>query len=130
MLMVSLHGESRWETQIAEGWKVSDLDDEEIHRTMEEAIRRGRIDDPGSTSLETILAGFGLLVDGRLDRAEIALLESESRSNGTIGLPSVRRVRNRSYPDSERELCMNSGGPRKERVREFGTDFSHRRTKP
>lgn len=73
MLMESLHGESRWETQIAEGWKVSDLDDEEIHRTMEEAIRRGRIDDPGSTSLETILAGFGLLVDGRLNRAAIAL---------------------------------------------------------
>jgi hypothetical protein len=32
--------------------------------------------------------------------------------------------------DSERELCVNSGGPRKERVREFGTDFSHRRVQP
>ncbi len=34
------------------------------------------------------------------------------------------------HPDSERELCVNSGGPRKERVREFGTDFSHRRVQP
>ncbi len=51
MLMESLHGESRWETQIAEGWNVSDLDNEEIHRTMEEAIRRGRIEDPGALRL-------------------------------------------------------------------------------
>lgn len=34
------------------------------------------------------------------------------------------------YPDFERELFVNSGGPRKERVREFGTDFSHRRVQP
>jgi ATP-dependent DNA helicase RecG len=73
ILMESLHGETRWETQIAAGWNISDLDDEEIRRTMEEAIRRGRIEDPGSTSLETILAGFGLLVDGQLNRAAIAL---------------------------------------------------------
>jgi hypothetical protein len=37
-------------------------------------------------------------------------------------------VRTRSHPDFERELCVNSGGTQKERVREFGADFSHRRT--
>jgi len=42
----------------------------------------------------------------------------------------LQPVRNRSHPDTERELCVNSGCPRKERVREFGTDFSHRRVQP
>lgn len=79
MLMDSLHAESRWETQFAENWKVSDLVEGEIHRTMEEAIRRGRIEDPGSTSLETILAGLGLLVDGRLNRAAIALFGKQEK---------------------------------------------------
>jgi ATP-dependent DNA helicase RecG len=79
MLMDSLHTESRWETQFAENWKVSDLVEGEIHRTMEEAIRRGRIEDPGSTSLETILAGFGLLVDGRLNRAAIVLFGTQEK---------------------------------------------------
>ena len=79
VLLESLHGESRWETQVAEGWQIQDLDDAEIHRTMEEAIRRGRIEDPGSTSLETILSGFGLLTNRQLNRAAAALFGKRER---------------------------------------------------
>ena len=44
-------------------------------------------------------------------------------SHAPPAMSSIRRVRTRSHPDFERELCVNSGGPRKERVREFGPFF-------
>jgi hypothetical protein len=48
LLLEQLHGVSRWENQVAEGWSVKDLDETEIVRTLEEAIRRGRTEDPGT----------------------------------------------------------------------------------
>ena len=47
LLVERLHAEQRWENQPAPGWAIDDLDHREIHRTVEEAIRRGRLEDPG-----------------------------------------------------------------------------------
>src|SRR3989337_1262825 len=68
-----LHSTRRWENDIAEGWRIEDLDRGEIVRTLEEAIRRGRADDPGTRDAAEILRGFGLSKDGHILRAAVAL---------------------------------------------------------
>ena len=45
-MLLGLHGERRWENQPAEGWDASRLDHREMVLTLEESIRRGRLDDP------------------------------------------------------------------------------------
>lgn len=73
MLLERLHAERRWENEPAEGWTVADLDDEEIVRTVEEAIRRGRAEDPGTRDPLHLLRGLGLVRDGNLLRAAVVL---------------------------------------------------------
>ena len=74
LLLESLHATDRWETQPAPGWAVDMLDAKEIAVTIEESIRRGRSDDPGSRNPTDILRGLGLLLnDSRLSRAAVAL---------------------------------------------------------
>ena len=74
LLIESLHATDRWETQPAAGWTVEMLDAREITLTIEEAIRRGRSDDPGTRDALEILRGLGLLAgDTQLSRAAVAL---------------------------------------------------------
>jgi len=77
MLLERLHGERRWENEPADGWTVADLDEAEIVRTLEEAIRRGRTNDPGTRDPEEILRGLGLIKEGRLLRAVPVLFGRE-----------------------------------------------------
>ncbi|MGE0715370.1 MAG: ATP-binding protein [Alphaproteobacteria bacterium] len=79
MLLERLHGEHRWENEPAAGWSMSDLDLTEITRTIEEAIRRGRAEDPGTRDPEALLRGFGLMRDGRLLRAAAVLFGRTGR---------------------------------------------------
>jgi len=79
MLLEELHATSRWENQPAEGWTVKDLDEAEIVRTMEEAIRRGRAEDPGTRAPEDLLRGLLLTKDGRLLRAAVILFARPER---------------------------------------------------
>ncbi len=74
LLLEEMHATERWENQAAEGWDVSRLDTREMVLTLEESIRRGRIDDPGTREPMEILRGLGLLVHGdRLSRAAVVL---------------------------------------------------------
>ncbi|MDR3053884.1 MAG: putative DNA binding domain-containing protein [Zoogloeaceae bacterium] len=74
LLLEELHGIARWENHIAQGWDAARLDRRELVLTLEESIRRGRIEDPGSREPLEILRGLGLLVDGdKLSRAAVAL---------------------------------------------------------
>lgn len=73
MLLERLHGESRWENQPAAGWTVADLDVAELTRSLEEGIRRGRMEDPGTRQAEDIVRGLGLLREGQLLRAAAVL---------------------------------------------------------
>lgn len=77
MLMERLHAERRWENEPAEGWSVAHLDGDEVVRTVEEAIRRGRVDDPGTRDVAELLRGLGLLRDGALLRGAVALFGQE-----------------------------------------------------
>jgi ATP-dependent DNA helicase RecG len=79
MLLERLHGVSRWENEIAAGWTVSDLDGTEIVRTLEEAIRRGRAEDPNTRDPVAILQGLGLIKEGSLLRAAVILFAKEEQ---------------------------------------------------
>lgn len=73
MLLERMHSEQRWENQSALGWSVTDLDLVEMTRTLEEAIRRGRVEDPGTREPEEILRGLGLMKERVLLRAALVL---------------------------------------------------------
>jgi len=79
MLLEELHSTSRWENQPAAGWKVKDLDQDEVVRTVDEGIRRGRIVDPGTRDTKELLRGLGLLKDGSLLRAAVVLFARADR---------------------------------------------------
>ena len=74
LLLEEMHAIERWENRSAEGWDASRLDHREMVLTLEESIRRGRMDDPATREPLEILRGLGLLVDGnRLSRAAVVL---------------------------------------------------------
>jgi len=73
MLLERLHGESRWENEPVDRWTISDLDLGEITRTIDEAIRRGRAEDPGTREPAALLRGFGLMRGHQLLRAAVVL---------------------------------------------------------
>ncbi len=79
VLLERLHGERRWENEPAPGWGVDDLDRDEIVRTLEEAIRRGRAGDPGTRDPAALLRGFGLIRGDRLLRAAVVLFGRPDR---------------------------------------------------
>ena len=79
MLFERMHSEQRWENQSAAGWSVNDLDVAEIRRTVSEAVRRGRLQEPVSGEPSDMLRGLGLLRDGVLLRAAAVLFGSTER---------------------------------------------------
>jgi ATP-dependent DNA helicase RecG len=83
VLLERLHGEHRWENEAAVGWMVADLDKAEIVRTVEEAVRRGRAEDPGTRDAAELLRGLGLMREGRILRTLSAADRSPWRSTTT-----------------------------------------------
>ena len=79
ILFDRMHSEQRWENQPAKGWTVEDLDEAEILRALEEAIRQGRQDDPRTREPMDLLRGAGLLVEGKLSRAAVVLFGKRER---------------------------------------------------
>ncbi len=79
MLFERMHSEQRWENQPAVGWSVDDLDMAEIRRTVAEAVRRGRLEEPVGGEPSDLLRGLGLLRDGVLLRAAAVLFGSTER---------------------------------------------------
>lgn len=79
MLFERMHSEQRWENQPADGWSMDDLDANEIRNTVDEAVRRGRLEDPGTRDPHDLLRGLGLFRDGVLWRAAVALFGNEER---------------------------------------------------
>ncbi len=73
LLADRMHSSSRWENQIAGGIQPGDLDGSEIVRTIDEAIRRGRMDDPGTRDPSQLLHGLKLLEDGNVLNAAVVL---------------------------------------------------------
>lgn len=78
-LVEQMHPSRRWETQVATDMGLGDLDEAEVIRTTEEAIRRNRIPDPLTRRVQDLLLGFGLLSEGRLLNAALVLFGRKER---------------------------------------------------
>ena len=79
VLLERLHGQLRWENEPVPDWTVDDLDRTEIVRTLDEAIRRRRAEDPGTRDPSELLRGFGLIHGDRLLRAAVVLFGGSER---------------------------------------------------
>ena len=101
ILLERLHGEQRWETQPATGWSIADLDVTEITKTMEESIRRGRADDPGTRDPLEMLRGFGLVKDDVLLRAAVVLFGRSERIESELPQCLLRVARFRGTDKTE-----------------------------
>jgi ATP-dependent DNA helicase RecG len=74
LLIEKLHPSQRWENQpVDRKVKIPDLDTEEIQRTVDTAIRLGRMEPIKDRREADILRGFGLMAEGRLLNAAVAL---------------------------------------------------------
>ena len=82
VLLERLHGQHRWENEPAPEWTVDDLDVNEIVRTIDEAIRRGRADDPGTRDPLALLRGLNLTRGRVLLRAAVVLFGRSERLEG------------------------------------------------
>lgn len=78
LLFERRHGANRWELGVAANVRMSDLDLDEIDMTLEEAIRRGRMVDPGTREPWRVLEGLGLLQQGKPLNAAVVLFGRES----------------------------------------------------
>jgi ATP-dependent DNA helicase RecG len=101
MLLERVHGQRRWENQPAAGWSVADLDAAEIQRTIEEAIRRGRLADAGTRDPEALLRGLGLVKDGALLRAAVVLFGRAERVEAELTQCLLRVARFRGTDRTE-----------------------------
>lgn len=112
VLLERMHSDQRWENQPAVGWSVADLDEAEIRRTVDEAIRRGRLADPGTRDPAELLGGLGLYRDGVLWRAAAALFGKEQRIEIEMPQCRLRIARFRGLGRMEfldnRQFCGNA----------------------
>lgn len=101
MFLERVHGHQRWENQPVEGWSVKDLDIAELQRTVNEAIRSGRLTDSGTREPGELLLGLGLLKDGVLLRAAVVLFGNEQRVGTEWTQCLLRAARFRGVDRSE-----------------------------
>ena len=78
-----------------------DLDEEEIVVTVEEAIRQGRLEDPGTRESEALLTGLGLIRGGELLRAAVVLFGRRERMQAMMPQCLLRVARFRGADRTE-----------------------------
>ena len=101
VLFERMHSEQRWENQAASEWSVEDLDVAEIRNTVAEAVRIGRLNEPGSREPEELLRGLGLVRDGVLFRAAAVLFGNAERLEFEMPQCLLREARFRGLDRSE-----------------------------
>ncbi|HEX6748995.1 MAG TPA: ATP-binding protein [Longimicrobium sp.] len=79
LLLERSHASARWELLPAHGFGVKDLDAAEIVRTADEAVRRLRLEDPGTRDPEELLRGLRLMEDGKVLNGAVVLFGDGSR---------------------------------------------------
>ncbi len=79
LLEERMHPTRRWELMPTHELTLEDLDHAEITRTVDEAIRRGRMDEPGTRDPKRLLLGLGLIRSGRPLNAAVALFGLSDR---------------------------------------------------
>ena len=101
VLFERMHDEQRWENRPADGWTVADLDVAEIRNTVAEAVRIGRLNEPGGRDPEDLLRGLGLLRGGVLFRAAAVLFGNTERLESEMPQCLLRVARFRGLDRSE-----------------------------
>ena len=101
MLFERMHSDRRWENQIVDGWTIDDLDVAEIRNTVSEAVRIGRLDEPGSREPEYLLRRLGLIRDGFMFRAAAVLFGNVARLERDLPQCLLRVARFRGIGRSE-----------------------------
>ena len=102
VLVERLHAQTRWENQPASDWSVDDLDHRQIVVTVEEAIRRGRMENPGTRTPLELLRGLNLLLrDGSLTRAAAVLFGGSPRLEAEYSQCTLRVARFRGTTRTE-----------------------------
>ena len=101
MLFEHMHHDRRWENQPADRWTMDDLDLAEIRNTVAEAVRIGRLNEPGGRDPEDLLRGLGLLRGGVLFRAAAVLFGKAERLQCDMPQCLLRVARFRGFDRSE-----------------------------
>jgi ATP-dependent DNA helicase RecG len=101
LLLERLHGEERWENRTVADWTVDDLEVGQITRTIDEAIRRGRAEDPGTRDPELLLRGLGLLCNHEVLRAAAVLFGKAERLETSFPQCMLRVARFRGIDKTE-----------------------------
>lgn len=93
-LLERLHATNRWENQpVTEEITIQDLDEEEIHNTLKNAIQKGRMDEPPRADTESILLGLKLIHKGKLLNAAVALYGKSDKLYPLFPQFSIRLAR-------------------------------------
>ena len=93
-LLERLYATQRWENQpVPEGITIDDLDEEEIHTTLLNAIQKGRMDAPPHVDTESILLGLKLIHNGKLLNAALALYGKNETLHSLYPQFSIRLAR-------------------------------------
>lgn len=79
LLSEKLHATHRWENEEAQGYRIEDLDHEEILRTVRLGVQVGRIPESIGTSIPDILDRLGVRKDGVLLRSAVVLFGTDFR---------------------------------------------------
>lgn len=93
LLLEKLHGAARWENRPAEGMTPADLDEKQVVQTVEEAIRRGRLDEPGTRDITALLMGFNLMDESGLLNAALVLFGKAERLAARFPQCTLRMAR-------------------------------------
>ena len=101
LLLEQMHPTQRWESQPAYEFGIDDLDHAEITRTVDEAIRRGRMEEPGTRDPEALLLGLDLIQHGRLLNAAVVLFGKADRFMPQYSQCLLRLARFRGVTKSE-----------------------------
>lgn len=100
ILTEKMHASSRWEL-LPSSLGFEHLDHEEIIRTLEEAISRGRQADPYTRDIKAVLMGFGLLKQGQLLNAAAMLFAKDEAILPDYAQFRLRMARFRGNDKSE-----------------------------
>lgn len=110
-LVEQAHRGFSWES-MPSGFTVDDLDHAEIVRTVNEAVRRHRLSEPGTREIDDLLLGLGLIENGELLNAAMVLFGKRERLPTRYTQCVVRMARFKGTTKSEfidsRQLAGNA----------------------
>ena len=96
-----MHASRRWENQPSEQLGIQDLDHNRLVSVVEEAIRRQRLEDPGTRDPKELLTGLGLFHEGCLLNAAVVLFGKSECMLPSYTQCAIRMARFRDNDTSE-----------------------------